>query len=63
MKILCGVPRVIYYGLTVRLTSKSKTFPGIESAYLTVLYTFNSFLASFSRFGVLTKLLVAKKRG
>lgn len=61
--LLGKILNVIYYGLTVRLTSKSKTFPGIESAYLTVLYTFDSFLASFSRFGVSTKLLVAKKRG
>ena len=31
--------------------------------FLTDILTFDSFLASFSRFGVLTKLLVAKKRG
>jgi SAM-dependent methyltransferase len=57
--LLGKILTVVYYSLT----SKTKTFPGIESAYLTVLYNFDLFLTSFSRFGVSTKLLIAKKRG
>lgn len=56
--LLGKILNVIYYGLT----SKTKTFLGIERTYLTVLYNFDSFLTLFSRFGVSTKLLVAKKR-
>ncbi len=60
--LLGKILNAIYYNLTVRLSSKTKTFPRIERTYLTVLYNFDSFLTLFSRFGVSTKLLVAKKR-
>lgn len=60
--LLGKILNVIYYGLTTRLTSKSKTFPRIERTYLTVLYNLDSGLALFPKFGVSTKLLVAKKR-
>ncbi|MFV9677498.1 MAG: class I SAM-dependent methyltransferase [Methanosarcinales archaeon] len=56
--VFSKILNIVYYGLT----SKTKTFPVIERAYITTLYNFDSFLTLFSKFGVSTKLLVAKKR-
>jgi len=53
---------LLYYKITFRLTSKSKAFPSMERAYLSVLYYLDSLLTSYPRFGVSSKLLVARKR-
>lgn len=53
----------LYYGITVPLTLKSKKIPGIiEKSYLTLLYKLDTLLSLSPRFGVSTKILVAKKR-
>lgn len=57
--LLNKILNFIYYGLT----SKIKTFPKMEQVYLAILYYFDSFFTLFSKCGVSTKLLVAKKRG
>lgn len=54
---------LFYYQITCRLTSKTVSTPVIvQKAYLGALYSLDSLLTSFPRFGVSVKLLVAQKR-
>jgi 2-polyprenyl-3-methyl-5-hydroxy-6-metoxy-1,4-benzoquinol methylase len=54
---------LFYYQITCRLTLKTASTPVIiQKSYLNVLYSLDSLLTFFPRFGVSTKLLVAQKQ-
>ena len=53
---------LFYYQISFRLTSKAASTPMvIEKAYLNILYNLDSLTTLFPRFGVSTKLLVARR--
>ena len=53
---------LFYYQISFRLTSKAASTPMvIEKAYVNILYNLDSLTTLFPRFGVSTKLLVARR--
>jgi 2-polyprenyl-3-methyl-5-hydroxy-6-metoxy-1,4-benzoquinol methylase len=53
--------KALYYGITVKFTSKSNSIPG-SKVLTSLLYAADSFLTLFPKFGISTKLLIAQKK-